>query len=310
MVTVWTYGASLIEVRLPGASGRSPNLVSRLRHLREYEDGPAHSYPGATIGRYARCVSAASFPLAGRVVRLSANSGPHHVHGGHIGFDRFVWTAEIVRRESAVGIQLQLERPDGDQGYPGAVTARTTYLVHHNSRLRVEHWARTSAPTIVAMTTHAFWNLAGESRIDDHLLEVEASRYLPVDGDLIPRAPARTVAGTPFDYREQRRLGAARLDHSFLFDGSPGRARLRHPPSGRVLTVTTNQPGLQVYSGDALARPYRRAGLCLQTGALPDSPNRPDLPSSRLDPGQEYLNWTEYAFGCGAARLSVAGGER
>lgn len=296
VVTVWTYGASLVEVRGADHHGGSHNLVSRRDSLAEYENGPENSYPGATMGRYARCVASASFPLDGRTVTLSANDGRHHVHGGRIGFDRFVWAAEVVRSESAVGVRMRLDRPDGDEGYPGAVSASTTYWVHDDARLVIEHQAETSAPTIVAMTNHAFWNLWPASMIDEHVLQVGASRFLPLDEELIPRGEPRPVAGTVFDYRRPRRIGSAALDHCFLLDGPAGSASVHHPVSGRTLHLTTDQPGLQVYSGDGLAGRFRRVGLCLQTGALPNSPNRPDFPSSLLDPGEVYRHRTEYAF--------------
>ncbi len=168
--------------------------------------------------------------------------------------------------------------------------------MHNDSQLVIEHWAKTSAPTIVAMTTHAFWNLAGGGPVDDHMVRIGASRYLAVDDELLPRGSPLQVAGTPFDYRRIRRIGSMALDHCFLLDGTPGTALVHDPCSGRTLRLTTDQWGLQVYSGDGLTGRYHRAGLCLQTGALPDSPNRPDFPPSRLDPGHVYRHRTEYAF--------------
>jgi aldose 1-epimerase len=296
-VTVWTYGATLVEVIVPDRAGRPANGVLRLPDLMAYEDRERNPYLGCTMGRYARCVARGRFRLDGREYSLDRNMGPHHFHGGSIGFDRFVWDADARREGDELCLSLSLERPDGDQGYPGAVSAQTIYRVRGDGRLVIEHRATTSAATIVAMTNHAFWNLAGSGVVNDHVLAINAARVVQVDDGLIPVGPPMGVAGTPLDFARPRPIAQTRLDHCFTLDTSDWAVSLAEPRSGRVMSVTTDQPGLAVYSADALSRP--RSGLCLQTGALPDSPNRPDFPSSRLDPGETYIHRTTVQFSVG-----------
>lgn len=291
-VTVWTLGASLVEVLVADRSGRRGNVVVRLPDLAAYE-APGNRYLGATLGRYARCIAGGVLSLDGRQYVLDSNEGEHHVHGGSIGFDRFVWQAEAGREANVLTLRLWLDRPDGDQGYPGAIHAETTYIVEPE-RLTFAHRATATALTVVALTNHASWNLAGARTIDGHRLAINAERALIVDEELIPVGDPVPVGGGPLDFASARTIGGERLDHSFVLDDPAWAAELEEPASGRVMRVVTDQPGLQVYSGDVLDP--ARAGICLQTGAWPDSPNRPHFPSSRLAVGETYRHVTTHEF--------------
>ncbi|CAN98383.1 Aldose 1-epimerase [Sorangium cellulosum So ce56] len=293
-VTVWTYGATLVELLVPDRDGRVDNVVVRLPDLESYEDRSKNPYIGSTLGRFARAVAGGRFELDGVEHQLDRNYGRHHFHGGSIGFDRFVWSADAERRQGELALRLRLERPDGDQGYPGALSAEVTYRVDGDGRLTLDYRATTTASTIVAFTNHAFWNLAGSGTIDDHRLALNAARVLACDEELIPRGPPAGVAGTRLDYRAPRQIGDARIDDCFVLDDPTWAAELFEPSTGRRMRVVTDQPGLAVYSGDGLAGP--RAGLCLQTGAFPDAPNRADFPSARLDPGMTHRHSTTHAF--------------
>ncbi len=292
-VTVWTYGASLVEVRVPDRTGRDDNVVVRCATLADYEQ-PRNRFVGSTLGRYARCIAGGVLPLGDVEYQLDRNEGPHHFHGGRLGFDRFVWEAEAQERDGRLALTLRLDRPDGDQGYPGALRAESVYAIDAAGHLTLTHSATTSAPTVVEMTNHAYWNLAGDGAIDDHMLRVAAAGVLLVDDDLIPVDMPVAVDGTRLDFRRPARLGSARLDHCFALGDASAAAELLHPGSGRRMRIVTNQRGLQVYTGDGLATP--RGGVSLQTGGWPNAPRMPGFPSARLDPGQAYRHETTHEF--------------
>lgn len=307
-VTVWTYGATLVEVLFPDRDGRMDNLVVRLPDLDWYQQRAKNPYVGATLGRFARCIAGGCFELDGRSYQLDRNEGLHHFHGGTLGFDRFVWQAETQRGDDQISLHLRLDRPDGDQGYPGALAAEAIYRVDKHRRLMLEYRATTTASTIIGLTNHSFWNLAQSITIDGHQLAVNALRVVMADDDLIPQGPPAWVAGTRLDYTSPRPIGKDRLDHCFLLDDPAWAAILADPVSGRVLRLATDQPALAVYSADHFAAP--RVGLCLQTGACPNAPNRADFPSSRLDPGGMYCHRTTYQLALEPARsawIGVAG---
>jgi aldose 1-epimerase len=249
---------------------------------------------GGTLGRFARCIAGGRFHIGDRRYQLDTNRGSHHFHGGTIGFDRFVWKGEAAYDGESLALHLRLARPDGDQGYPGAISAETIYRVDRDRRLTFEYRATTTASTIVAFTNHAYWNLGGSGTVDDHMLAINAGRVVAVDDELIPSGPPVPTAGSNLDYSVLRHIGSGSLDHCFLLDDPGWAAILFEPGSGREIRIRTDQPGLAVYSADALEQP--RAGLALQTGALPDAPNRPDFPSARLDPGAIYTHHTTHEF--------------
>ena len=289
---VWTLGASLIELNAPDRAGGSGNVVVRLPQLADYErrdSNPCHL--GATLGRFARCVSHARFPLNGQQIELTPTHGPHHFHGGTYGFDRYVWNVEDYGRDGDdVVVRLSLERPDGDEGYPGAVRATATYRLGPDACFTIDYSCTTSARTIVALASHAFWNLAGAGSIDGHELTINAARVLTVDADLVPIGLPVPVAGSALDYRQPRTIGRAQLDHCYVLDDTSWCLELASAATGRRLRVSTTAPGLQVYTGEALPSP--RAGICFQTGAWPDAPNHPDYPSVELNPGETYRQQT------------------
>lgn len=299
-VTVWTFGATLVEVLVPDRAGQVANVTVRLPDLASYADRRTNPYIGAVLGRYCRCVAGGRFRLDGLEHQLERDDGPHHLHGGPMGFDRFAWQAEAGRDGDALAVRLELDRPDGDQGYPGALSAEVTYRAYPDGRLAISYLARTTATTIVGLTSHAFWNLAGSAmadqhRVDQHRLTVNASRYLPAGDGLIP-LPGKPadVAGTSLDYRLGRPLADQGIDDFFALDDPTWAAELSDPVSGRVMRVSTDQPGLGVYTGEGLDPP--RAGISLQASAWPDAPNRADYPSCRLDPHDVYRHHTEHRF--------------
>jgi aldose 1-epimerase len=296
-VTVWTWGATINRVLVPDRDGRRDNVVVGLPFLADYED-PAHDrYLGATLGRYARCVSGAAFRLDGVEHRLDRNGGDHHFHGGADGFHRRVWDGDCEREDGTPILRLGLISPDGDQGYPGRLHVEASYRLDADDTLTFEYRATTDASTVVGLTNHAYWNLAGRGPIGDHALAVNAERVVPADAEHIPTGSPVPVADTPLDLRAGRRLGTERLDRCYALDGHGWAARLTDPSSGRVMTVVTDQPGLAIHAADGLtAGGEPSAGIALQTGAWPDAPNRAEYPSVRLDPGAIYHHRTTHGF--------------
>jgi aldose 1-epimerase len=301
-ISVWTYGATLVEAFVPDRHGQRVNVVKRLSSLTDYEDRTHNQYVGATLGRYARCIENGYFEIRNQRHHVDCNLNGHHFHGGTIGFDRFVWDAEVEERGDELRVCLRLQSPDGDQGYPGSLTAETRYIVRNGGQLIIEHEATTTADTIVALTNHAYWNLSGKGIIDEHYLTINAGRYVPCDQHHIPRGPLAPLSGTALDYSFPKRVLGQAIDHCFVLNHAENDAEsdaeaevtLEDPVSGRVMRLTTDQPGLAVYSGDGLTP--ARSGICLQTGALPNSPNRPDFPNSLITRGQVYRHHTTYTF--------------
>lgn len=309
-------GATLHALSVPDRDGRLGDILA----APEIAGGGPRLFMGATVGRYANRIAGATFSLDGQQHRLVANDGPHCLHGGANGFDRRLWDVEARRARS---VTLTLVSPEGDQGFPGRMEVAVTYDLSEQAGavlLDITMTATTDAACPVSLTNHAYFNLGGVDdpaairAIDDHVLTVNAARYLPVTAEAIPLpdAPA-PVEGTPFDLRggpiiaERLRAGDPQLlavrglDHCFCLDGDGRRlaAELGHPASGRVMRMWTDQPGLQVYTGnwlDGTARgkagaAYRMGdAICLEPGAWPDAPNRPDFPNTVLRPDQNYLH--------------------
>jgi len=285
-VSVLTYGGIVQRVELGGV-----NVVLGFDELASYTSAAyaaSMPYYGAIIGRYANRIAGARFTLDGRAYELPANNGPNSLHGGELGFHVRVWGAEPVPG----GVRLTRTSPDGECGYPGTLEVAVTYTLDGEDRLRIDYAATTDAPTVLNLTNHSYWNLAGGGTIDDHELRIDASRYTPADAALIPTGEFAGVAGTPLDFRAARRIGGYEYDHNFVLEGE---ARLRDPASGRTLSLSTTEPGLQFFAGGTLESP--RAGLALETQHFPDSPNRPDFPSTVLRPGETFASTTVLAFG-------------
>ena len=311
------FGARWLSFLVPDGKDGRDDLLLGCPDLAGYEVSDA--YFGATVGRYANRIAGASFRLDGREYRLAANNGQNHLHGGKVGFDRRIWKARAFEASGSACIVFELESPDGEEGYPGAMSVRTTFRLSPEGTVGILYEAKADAPTVIGLTQHAYFNLAGNGRGDilDHELRIEASRYLPVDGNLIPTGEMAPVEGSPFDFRSLRRVGrdireAGGYDHCFVLDRAPGDAHqaaecaeLRHPATGRSMKVSTTMPGIQLYTGNFLegaagkdGRIYRKhSGLCLETECFPDSPNRPDFPSCVLRPGDTWREETRYSFG-------------
>ncbi|TJZ55665.1 galactose mutarotase [Streptomyces piniterrae] len=306
-VRVLTYGGIVQTIETPDRDGKFGHVALGFAGLGSYV---AHggSYFGALVGRYANRIAGAAFALDGRSYALPPNDGQHSLHGGARGFSRVVWDA----RPLANGVELRRVSPDGEEGFPGALDVRVSYTLAPGGTLRVVHRAHTDAPTVVNLTNHSYLNLGGEDSgsATGHLLRLAASRYTPVDGTGIPvpGAPA-DVTGTRFDFREPRPVDRP-YDHNFALDGGVTEtprtvAELYDPRSGRALELSTTEPGIQLYTADHLdgtltgtsgVRYGPTAGIALETQHFPDSPNRPDFPSTALAPGETYRSESVYRF--------------
>jgi aldose 1-epimerase len=293
--TVLTYGGILQSVQAPDHEGRLADVTLGYPALERYLDETYTSrmpFFGAIIGRYGNRIAGASFELDGERYVVARNNGSNSLHGGATGFHTRVWAATAL----ADGVRLHRVSPDGENGFPGTLDVTVDYRVE-GTTLRIEYLATTDAPTVVNLTSHAYWNLAGGGTIDAHELQIAAGRYTPVDETLIPTGELAPVDGTPFDFRAPRPIGAHPYDHNWVLDGTPA-AVLRDPASGRELTITTSEPGLQFFASGPLDVPPfgRGAGAALETQHFPDSPNRPEFPSTVLRPGETYRSTTELSF--------------
>jgi aldose 1-epimerase len=325
-VRVLTFGGIIQALHVPDRDGKLEDVVLGYDSLSDYLRDTR--YFGAIVGRYANRIAGARFSLDGTTFDLPANEGRNQLHGGPDGFHRAAWTAEPFERDGTAGVRLALTSPDGDAGYPGTLNILVTYTLTEENELCVDFAATADRATPVNLTQHSYFNLAGHDRGDvlGHELMVAATRYTPVDSELIPTGDLRDVSGTPFDFRrstpigsrihdedEQLRIGNG-YDHNFVLDRAPNSAaslaaRLCEPVSGRVLEVFTTEPGLQVYSGNGLDdravgkewRVYGQfGGIALETQHFPDSPNKPHFPSTILRPGTELRSRTIFRFSVAA----------
>ncbi|MEU0671414.1 aldose epimerase family protein [Streptomyces sp. NPDC006172] len=295
-VRVLTYGGIVQSVEVPDREGRTADVVLGFAGLDGYLAHP-EPYLGALVGRYANRIAHAGFPLDGRTYSLAPNNAPNSLHGGERGFDKRVWEAEPVEH----GVRLSRVSPHGEEGFPGRLEVSATYSLDASGALRIAYEAVTDAPTVVNLTNHSYFNLAGSGPAGGHELRLAASRYNPVDADLIPEGAPAQVEGTRFDFRTARKVGEG-YDHNFVLDkgvtDTPVEvAELHDAASGRVMTVSTTEPGIQVYTADHLGEPFAPgAGVALETQHFPDSPHRPDFPSTVLRPGEVYRSETVYGF--------------
>jgi aldose 1-epimerase len=325
IIRVITYGARIQEVVTPDRDGRPANIALGFASLQGYLD-KADPYFGATVGRFANRIARGRFVLDGHTYRLPINNGPNSLHGGTIGFDRVLWTIVGVKQGSAsAGVSLRYVSPNGDQGYPGTLTATATYTLDDHDRLRIEYSATTDAPTIVNLSNHTYWNLSGEGsgNVMDERLMIPAAEFTPVDATQIPTGAFASVAGTPFDFREPKAIGQDIRDgrsrqlligRGYDLNWVISRravalprlvARVVDPHSGRVLELASTQPGLQFYSGNFLdgtlvgtsGHIYRQGdAFVLEPQLFPDTPNHPGFGSGRLAPGETYHNEIIYTF--------------
>ena len=304
-VQLLSLGAAIREVDVPDRDGNLGGVHLALPTVADHAVRDLNPHLGATLGRYANRIAGGSFSLDGVEYSLDVNNGPNTLHGGSLGWDRLVWHVDgISDDDGAVTIRFSLTSPDGDMGFPGTVSARTTYVVS-DGRIETHYEATTDAPTVISMANHAYWNLAGSHSIADHELHVPADRKLVYDEIQIPTG-ILDVEGTPYDMRVSRALGpileaTGGLDDCYLLDGAEGQVRLgavlSHPGTGRVLRVLTDAPGMQVYSGNNLRSPFDvHQSMSLETQRMPDAPNQSSLGPCVLRPGENYATTTLLEF--------------
>jgi aldose 1-epimerase len=316
-VRIMTYGGIIQTLKVPDRKGNPADVVLGFDTLAEYVKTGNSPHFGGIIGRYANRIAHGTFQLEGKTYHTPKNDGDNTLHGGTVGFDKVVWRAKQIKD----GIELIHVSPNGDQGFPGVLTATVRYTLSGNE-LRIEYVATTDADTVINLTNHSYFNLKGQGDGDilQHEVKINASRYTPVDAGLIPTGQLASVEGTPFDFRTLTAVGArigenneqlklARgYDQNWVLDNGGAfseAVELYEPTSGRVVEISTDQPGTQFYSGNFLdgtltgksGHVYKfRDGLAFETQHFPDSPNHPNFPSTQLKPGQRYHTVTVYKF--------------
>jgi len=320
-VVVINYGGIITSIKVPDRDGKIDNVVLGFRDIDSYVS--KNPYFGVIAGRYANRIANAKFMLDGKEYTLAANNGPNSLHGGVKGFDKHIWQVKEVPGGDSVGLELAYRSPDGEEGYPGNLDAKVTYTLNDKNEFRIDYAATTDKATVINLTSHSYFNLAGtgSGTVLDHKLTINADKYTPVDPTSIPTGIA-SVEGTPFDFRQPTRIGdrirdgdqqliyGRGYDHNWVLsrsnDGSLAlAARLEEAKTGRILEISTTEPGIQFYTGNFLdgtlvgsaGKMYRQGdGLCLETQHFPDSPNHPDFPSTVLKPGETYKTSTVHRF--------------
>lgn len=319
-VELITYGGIVRSIVVPDKQGNLGDVVLGHDNIKGYLE--ANPYFGGIIGRFGNRIAGATFQLDDQQYQLAANDGPNHLHGGDQGFDKVVWTGRAVTEGERAGVVMSYTSPDGEEGYPGNLKMEVTYLFGNDNSLEIQYEATTDKKTVVNLTNHSYYNLgADKTTILDHQLMMPANRFLPVDNTLIPTGELRPVSGTPFDFTQEKVIGADILaeneqlergggfDHCWVLTDSSGdmklAATLYEPTSGRLMEIFTNEPAIQFYSGNFLdgtitgksgqTYPYR-SGLCLETQHYPDSPNQSEFPSVVLSPGETYKTTTKMIF--------------
>jgi aldose 1-epimerase len=315
---VTAYGAKLVSVRTPDRNGKVADIVLGFDKLDDFLNGK-EPHLGSIVGRFGNRIALGKFSIDGKTYQVPVNNGPNALHGGPVGFDKYVWRAQ----EASNCVEFTHVSPDGDMGFPGTLTAKVRYTLTDNS-LHIDYSATTDKATVVNLTNHAYFNLHGddEGNILDQVMQINADCFTPVDAGLIPTGALEPVAGTPLDFRKPEVIGAridssyeqmklaGGYDHNFVVNGEAGKLRqaaiATDPVSGRSMTVETTEPGVQFYSGNFLngvftgrhgANYKKHTGFCLETQHFPDSPNHPHFPSTLLRPGQTMHSTTVFAFG-------------
>jgi aldose 1-epimerase len=313
-VELLSYGGILSKIIVPDKDGNFENIL--LTYNRP-EDFLFDTYFfNATAGRYANRIAKGKFELDGQVYQLATNNGENHLHGGKVGFNKKFWEAEVMDMEDAVGVRMSYTSPDGEEGYPGNLKTTLTFVLDMENRLSIKMTAETDKPTVINLTHHGYFNLSGmKENILNHELTIFADTYTPVDAGLIPTGEILSVKNTPFDFTTPHKVGeriqetGTGYDHNYVIksehDGKLAKmAELVHRESGRKMTLHSNMPGVQFYSGNFLDGKQvtdgisytKNYGLCLEPQFFPDSPNRPEFPSPRLDPGEVYMHEIVYEF--------------
>lgn len=323
------WGGTILSLRVPDRDGIVDDVVLGFDAFEDYRSDAYLSempYFGAIVGRHANRIAQGRFDLDGETYQLATNDGPHHLHGGQVGFDRRYWEGHPFVGEHERGVRYTYVSPDGEEGYPGTLSVSVTYCLTDDSELSVSYEATTSEATFVNPTQHTYFNLAGHDagNVLDHRLTLHADRFTPVDDSLVPTGELRSVEGTPFDFRTPTPIGkriemdhaqlrsASGYDHNFVVDaGEPETdslslaAQVYEPTSGRELAVHTTEPGVQFYTANFLTGTLegkgggvydRRSGFCLETQHFPDAPNQPSFPSTLLRPQETYRSQTVFSF--------------
>lgn len=318
---ITNYGATVVSLFVPDKNGKLEDIVLGYDTPEDYAKGT--SYFGAIVGRYGNRIGKGKFSIDGTEYKLAVNNGENHLHGGIVGYNKVMWNAEPVDTENGPSLKLTYMSKDGEEGYPGNVKLEVIYTLTNNNELKIEYSAVTDKPTIFNPTHHSYFNLSGgrENKILDHELMLNADKYTPVDAGLITTGKLENVENTPMDFRKPVKIGAGidkdfeqlkfgkGYDHNWVLNNWDKTVKLAatvyEPASGRFMEVHTDQPGIQFYAGNFLdgtgtgknGKPYQhRTGFCLETQHFPDSPNKPEFPSVRLNPGDTYRHTTIYKF--------------
>jgi len=320
---VMTLGATLQSLIVPDKAGHKDDVVLGYDTAQEYLTRP--NFFGASVGRYANRIAKGKFSLDGKTYTLVTNDGPNSLHGGAKGFDKRMWKIDSASSGPEAKVVLSYVSADGEEGFPGELKVTATYSLNEQNELKLEYRATTSKPTVLNLTNHSYFNLAGNDARDvmGNLVTLHAARFTPVDATLIPTGERKPVAGSPFDFRTPHRVGerirdakdqqirfGRGYDHNFIVDGAAGSLRpaavIQEPVSGRTMEMSVTAPGIQFYTGNFMdgtffgksSRAYRQGdAICLEPGVFPDSPNHADFPTARLNPGQSYVNTMVYKFG-------------
>ena len=320
VAAITNYGARVVSLLVPDKNGKMTDVVVGFDNVNDYTQG-SDTYFGAIVGRYGNRIAKGKFELDGKVYTLPTNNGPNSLHGGDTGFSRKVWDAQQLNDST---LQLTYVSKDGEEGYPGTLTAKVTYTVMGNQGLKIDYHATTDKKTVVNLTNHSYFNLNGEGSgtINNHLMMINADKFTPVDSTLIPTGNLESVANTPLDFRSPTAIGARindtssvqlkygkGYDHNFVInptnDSLTKAAEVMGDQSGIVMDVYTDQPGMQFYGGNFMDGSHTikggkkdnyRTAFCLETQHYPDSPNHPDFPSTTLSPGEVYKTTTIYEF--------------
>jgi aldose 1-epimerase len=319
---IMTLGATLQSLIVPDKAGHKDDVVLGYDTAQDYLTRP--DYFGASVGRYANRIAKGKFSIDGKAFTLAANDGPNSLHGGKLGFDKRMWKIDSVSSGADAKVVMSYVSADGEEGFPGELKVTVTYSLNDQNELKLEYRASTSKPTVLNLTNHSYFNLSGNDARDvmGNMVTLHAARFTPVDATLIPTGERRAVAGTVFDFATPHRVGdrirdakdqqikfGRGYDHNFVVDGAAGSLRpaavVQDPVSGRTMEMSVTAPGIQFYTGNFLDgtyfgkgnRAYRQGdAICLEPGVFPDSPNHPDFPTSRLNPGQSYVNTIVYKF--------------
>jgi aldose 1-epimerase len=314
-ITITNYGGIINGIHTPDKNGNTANIALGFDKLEQYMEG--HPYFGALVGRYGNRIAKAQFSLDGESYALAANNGNNSLHGGIEGFDKKLWSPQVIGCDERSALKLSYVSPDGEEGYPGNLTVSVTYELLMD-QFFITYEAETDKATVLNLTNHSYFNLAGEGTILDHILYINASKYTPVNDELIPTGEFANVEGTPFDFRKPNVIGErfdelsaepVGYDHNYVIDGKKGEkklaAKVLDPKTGRFIEVSTTEPGVQFYTGNFLDGTLKsgnkvyeqHSGFCLETQHFPDSPNQDNFPTTVLRPGEKFISQTIFRFG-------------